>query len=128
MKSYFSQWSYIHVKAYKTVTQFKMARVKAVCSFLFVECAGKLIWQFSSLNFFKLQIQDFIIEKIASLQVKSLPNLLQISSIIGSAIQETDTVSITSLVSKINGGYSRGCRVVKREDEQKRGFPLTGFS
>ena len=34
MKSYFSQWSYIHVKAYKTVTQFKMARVKAVCSFL----------------------------------------------------------------------------------------------
>ena len=34
MKYYFSQWSYIHVKAYKTITQFKIARVKAVCSFL----------------------------------------------------------------------------------------------
>ena len=51
---------------------------------------------------YKLQIQDFIIEKIVSLQVESLPDLLQSSSIIGSAIQETETVSVKSLVSKIN--------------------------
>ena len=57
----------------------------------------------------KLQIQNSIIEKIASLQVKSLPDLLQISSMIGSAIQETDTVSHTSLVSSIN--VARGCTV-----------------
>ena len=68
--------------------------------------------------------------------MKSLPDLLQSSSIIGSAIQETETVSVTSLVSKINveggggGGWGTagGCRVVEREGEQKRGFPLTGFS
>ena len=34
--------------------------------------------------------------------MKSLPDLLQSSSIIGSAIRETETVSVTSLVSKIN--------------------------
>ena len=88
-------------------------------NYLFLECAEKmsiqkLIWQCSPYNFYILQIQDFIIEKIVSLQVKSLPELLQSSSIIGSAIHDTETVSDTSLVSKINveGGYSRrmpGC-------------------
>jgi len=34
--------------------------------------------------------------------VKSLPDLLQSSSVIGSAIQEAETVSVKSLVSKIN--------------------------
>ena len=58
------------------------------------------IWQCSPCNFYKLQIRDFIIEKIVSLQVKSLPDLLQSSSIIGSAIQET--VSVNSLVSNFN--------------------------
>ena len=37
-------------------------------------------------------------EKIAALQVKSLPDLLQSSSVIGSAIQDTDTTSVKSLV------------------------------
>ena len=72
----------------------------------------KLIWQCSPYNLYKLQIQDFIIEKIVSLQVKSLPDLLQSSSIIGSAIQETETVSFNSLVSKIKieRGYTCGKR------------------
>jgi len=78
-------------------------------SYLFLECAEKmslqkLSWQCSPYNLNKLQIKDSIIEKIVSLQVKSLPALLQSSSIIGSAIQETETVSDTSLVSKINVG------------------------
>lgn len=62
----------------------------------------KLIRQCSAYILYKLQIQDSIIEKIVSLQVKSLPHLLQSSSIIGSAIQETEIVSVKSLVSKIN--------------------------
>ena len=49
-----------------------------------------------------MQIQDAIIEKIVSLQVKSLSELLESSSIIGSSIQETEIVSVKSLVSKIN--------------------------
>ena len=36
--------------------------------------------------------------KIAALQVKSLPDLLQSSSVIGSAIQDTETTSVKSLV------------------------------
>ena len=36
--------------------------------------------------------------KIATLQVKSLPDLLQSSSVIGSAIQDTETTSVKSLV------------------------------
>jgi len=76
-------------------------------SYLFLECAEKMsvqkfMWQCSPYNLYKLQIQDSIIEKIVSLQVKSLPDLLQSSTIIGSAIQETETVSVKSLVSKIN--------------------------
>lgn len=47
-----------------------------------------------------LQIQDFIIENIVSLQVKGLPDLLQSSSVIGSAIQETEKMSSKSLVSE----------------------------
>lgn len=74
------------------------------CSLECVEIISlqKLIWQCSVYNLYKLQIQDSIIEKIVSLQVKSLPDLLQSSSIIGSAIQETEIVSVKSLVSKIN--------------------------
>ena len=45
-----------------------------------------------------LQIQDFIITSIVSLQVNSLPDLLQSSSVIGSAIQETEKMSLNSLV------------------------------
>ena len=37
-------------------------------------------------------------EKIAALQVKSLPDLLLSSSVIGSAIQDTETTSVKSLV------------------------------
>ena len=37
-------------------------------------------------------------EKIAALQVKSLPDLLQYTSVIGSAIKDTDTTSVKSLV------------------------------
>jgi len=73
-------------------------------NYLFLEFAEmsvqKLIWHCSPYNFYKLQIQDFIIEKITSMQVKSLPDLLQSSSIIGSALQET--VSLKSLVSNLN--------------------------
>ena len=36
--------------------------------------------------------------KIAVLQVKSLPDLLQSSSVIGSAIQDTETTSVKSVV------------------------------
>ena len=36
--------------------------------------------------------------KIAALKVKSLPDLLQSSSVIGSTIQDTETTSIKSLV------------------------------
>jgi len=76
-------------------------------SYLFLECAEKmslqkLIWQCSPYNLYKLQIQDSIIEKIVLLRVKSLPDLLQSSSIIGSAIHETERVSVKSLVSKLN--------------------------
>ena len=69
----------------------------------------KLILQCPLYTLYKLQIQNSIIEKIVSVQVKSLPDLLQISSIIGCAIQETDTVSDTSLVSRIN--VDEGCTV-----------------
>jgi len=73
-------------------------------NYLFLEFAEmsvqKLIWQCSPYDFYKSQIQDFIIEKIVSLQVKSLPDLLQSSSIIGSALQET--VSLKLLVSNFN--------------------------
>ncbi|CAH3199143.1 unnamed protein product, partial [Porites evermanni] len=44
-------------------------------------------------------IQELIVEKIAALQVKSLPDLLQSSSVIGSAIQQTETTSVKSLCS-----------------------------
>ena len=37
-------------------------------------------------------------EKIATLRVKSLPDLLQSSSLIGSAIRDTETTSVKSLV------------------------------
>ena len=47
-----------------------------------------------------LQIQDFIITNIVSLQVNSIPDLLQSSSVIGSAIQETEKMSLKSLVSE----------------------------
>lgn len=46
------------------------------------------------------QVQDFIIKSIVSLQTKSIEDLLQSSSVIGSAIQETETVSFRSLVSE----------------------------
>jgi len=74
----------------------------------------KLIWQCSAYNLYKLQIQDSIIEKIVSLQVKSLPDLLQSSSIIGSAIQKTEIVSVKSLVSKINVEAVAGVILVYR--------------
>ena len=37
-------------------------------------------------------------KRIAALQVKSLPDLLRSSSVIGSAIQDTETTSVKSLV------------------------------
>lgn len=55
---------------------------------------------FYSLRHIYVQIQDFIIENIVSLQVNSIPDLLQSSSVIGSAIQETEEMSPKSLVSK----------------------------
>ena len=58
-----------------------------------------LTWQCSPYNLYNLQIQDSIIENIVLLQVESIPDLLQSSSVIGSAIQETETVSAKSLVS-----------------------------
>ena len=48
-----------------------------------------------------LQIQDFIIEKVVSLKVNSIPDLLQSSSVIGSALQVSETVSPKSLVSEL---------------------------
>ena len=45
------------------------------------------------------QIQEFIVEKIVAVQVNTIPDLLQTSSVIGSAIQDTETVSAKSLVS-----------------------------
>ncbi|KAL9967107.1 hypothetical protein ACROYT_G025275 [Oculina patagonica] len=50
----------------------------------------------------KSKVQDFIIKSTLSLQVKSIPDLLQSSSVIGSALRETQTVSSKSLV----GEYS----------------------
>ncbi|XP_078376213.1 polycystin family receptor for egg jelly-like [Oculina patagonica] len=50
----------------------------------------------------KAKIQDIIIKNIVSLPVKSLPDLLQSSSVIGSALQETETVSSTSLNSSLS--------------------------
>ncbi|XP_067023241.1 polycystin-1-like protein 2 [Acropora muricata] len=53
----------------------------------------------------KTKINEFIIRNIVSLNVKSIPELLQVSSVIGSAIQDTDAVSVKSLdlsVSSIN--------------------------
>ncbi|KAL9976396.1 hypothetical protein ACROYT_G013694 [Oculina patagonica] len=50
----------------------------------------------------KSRIQDFIIKSIISLQVKSIPDLLQISSVIGSGLRETETVSSTSLASSLS--------------------------
>ena len=61
-----------------------------------------------------LQIHDFVIKSIVSLQVKSIADLLQSSSVIGSALQETETMSFKSLVSeytiedKGHGGGVRG--------------------
>ena len=46
------------------------------------------------------QIQDFIINNIVSIQVKNIPDLLQSSSVIGSALRGTETVSSKSLVSE----------------------------
>ncbi|KAL9976392.1 hypothetical protein ACROYT_G013690 [Oculina patagonica] len=50
----------------------------------------------------KSRIQDFIIKSIISLQVKSIPDLLQISSVIGSGLRKTETVSSTSLASSLS--------------------------
>ena len=46
-----------------------------------------------------LQINEVIVENIVSLQVNSLAELLQISSVIGSATQDSNTVSVKNLVS-----------------------------
>ncbi|KAL9966015.1 hypothetical protein ACROYT_G024022 [Oculina patagonica] len=50
----------------------------------------------------KAKIQDFIISSIVSLPVKSLPDLLQSSSVICSALQKTETVSTKSMVSSLS--------------------------
>ena len=46
------------------------------------------------------QIQDLVIKSIVSLQVTSISELLQSSSVIGSALQQPETVSTKSLVSE----------------------------
>ena len=46
------------------------------------------------------QVQEFVIENIVTLQEKNLPELLQTSSVIGSAIQDTEAVSVKSLASQ----------------------------
>ena len=46
-----------------------------------------------------MQTKELIVEKIATFQVKTLPDLLQISSVIGSATQDSETVSEVTLVS-----------------------------
>ena len=46
-----------------------------------------------------LQINEMIVENIVSLQVNSLADLLQTSSVIGSATQDSNTVSVKNLVS-----------------------------
>ena len=57
-------------------------------------------WGFLILFTLCSQIQDIIITNIVSLQVNSIPDLLQSSSVIGSAIQETEKMSLKSLVSE----------------------------
>ena len=71
--------------------------------------------------FYKLQIQDFIIEKIASLQVKRLPDLLQISSVIGSAIHETEN-SVCHFTGEQNN-IAGGCWVGWAD----KGIPLNWY-
>ena len=46
-----------------------------------------------------MQAKELIVEKISSFQVENLPDLLQSSSVIGSATQDTETVSEKTLVS-----------------------------
>ncbi len=46
-----------------------------------------------------MQTKELIVQKIATFQVKNLPDLLQSSSVLGSATQDTETVSEKSLVS-----------------------------
>ena len=50
---------------------------------------------------FFFQVNEFVVEKITALQVKSLPELLQSSSVIGSATQNSSTVSVKCLVSTL---------------------------
>lgn len=47
------------------------------------------------------QIQDFLIKKIISLPVQNLPDLLQSTSVIGSALQVSERVSSNTLVWKL---------------------------
>ncbi|KAJ7353947.1 hypothetical protein OS493_031088 [Desmophyllum pertusum] len=42
--------------------------------------------------------KELIVEKIAAFQVKNLPDLLESSSVLGSALEDEDTVSLQSLV------------------------------
>lgn len=46
-----------------------------------------------------MQTKELIVQKIATFQVKTLPDLLQSSSVLGSATQDTETVSEKTLVS-----------------------------
>ncbi|XP_022787369.1 polycystic kidney disease protein 1-like 2 [Stylophora pistillata] len=54
----------------------------------------------------KAKIQDFLIAKIISLPVRNLPDLLQSSSVIGSALQVTDRMSSNTLVSSLTSLHS----------------------
>ena len=55
------------------------------------------------------QIQEFVIKNIVALQVMNLPELLQPASVIGSAIQDTEAVSVKSLVSEYFPLHSLSC-------------------
>ena len=47
------------------------------------------------------QVYEIVVKKITSVQVESLPDLLQTSSVVGSATQNPSTVSDKCLVSTV---------------------------
>ncbi|XP_078381457.1 sperm receptor for egg jelly-like [Oculina patagonica] len=50
----------------------------------------------------KTKTKELIVQKIATFQVKTLPDLLQSSSVLGSATQDTETVSEKTLVTSLS--------------------------
>ena len=94
----------IHVKAHKNLhIVFLILNFFLIAVVYIVICMvlnlNKLDLKKITMRFKIFQAKELIVAKIATFRVKNLPDLLQSSSVFGSATRDTETVSTRTLVS-----------------------------